>query len=307
MSLRKPIPVILDTDVGSDIDDTWAIAMMLRCPELDVRLIVSAMNNTEYRAKLIARQLEMAGRTDVAVGIGVRKQPAPDWEKMAEWVAEYDLGSYPGKLHDDGVGAMIEAIMSAKEPVTLISIAPLTNIAAALEREPRIAARTRFVGMHGSVRRNYKGEPGTDAEWNVLGDVAASKKVFTAPWKEIVITPVDTCGMIRLTGERYQKIRQSSDPAVRAIMENYALWRKNYTWPHAPQPAEGESSILFDTVAIYLAFTTERLKMERLGIRITDEGKMVEEAGAPQMNVALEWTDLEGYYDFLVERLLGKK
>jgi hypothetical protein len=47
--------------------------------------------------------------------------------------------------------------------------------------------------------------------------------------------------------------------------------------------------------------------MERLGIRITDEGKMVEEAGAPQMNVALEWTDLEGYYDFLVERLLGKK
>jgi len=307
VSTRKPIPVILDTDVGGDIDDTWAIAMMLRSPELDVRLIVSATANTEYRAKLIAKQLEQAGRTDIAVGIGVREKPGPEWEKMAEWVADYDLGRYPGTVHDDGVGAIIEAIMTSKEPVTLISIGPLPNIAAALVREPRIAARARFVGMHGSVRRNYKGEPGTDAEYNVFANVPAAQKVFTAPWQEIVITPLDTCGMIRLTGERYQKIHRSSDPAVRAVMENYTIWKKNYTWPHAPVPSENESSILFDTVAIYLAFTTERLKMERLGIRITDEGKMVEEAAAPQMTVATEWTDLEGYYDFLVERLLGKK
>jgi inosine-uridine nucleoside N-ribohydrolase len=304
---RKPIPVVLDTDVGSDIDDTWAIAMMLRSPELDVRLMVSATANTEYRAKLIAKQLERAGRTDVAVGIGVRGTSSPEWEKMAEWVADYCLGSYPGKLHDDGVGAIIEAIMTSKEPVTLISIGPLPNIAAALGREPRIAARARFVGMHGSVRRKYTGEPGQDAEYNVKADVAAAQKVFTAPWKEIVITPLDTCGMIRLTGERYQKIRRSSDPAVRAVLENYDLWRKNYTWPHAPKPSEGESSILFDTVAIYLAFTTERLKMERLGIRITEEGLTAEDPGAPQMNVAVEWPDLEGYYDFLVGRLLGEK
>jgi hypothetical protein len=93
---------------------------------------------------------------------------------------------------------------------------------------------------------------------------------------------------------------------VRAVLENYDLWLKNYTWPHSPKPSEGESSILFDTVAIYLAFTMERLKLERLGIRITDEGLMVEEAGAKQMNVAMEWTDLEGYYDFMVSRLLGE-
>ena len=102
---------------------------------------------------------------------------------------------------------------------TLISIGPLPNIAAALEREPKIAARTRFVGMHGSVRRNYRGLPGQDAEYNVNTHITAAQKVFTAPWKEIVITPLDTCGVIRLEGERYQKIRQSKDPAVRAVME----------------------------------------------------------------------------------------
>jgi inosine-uridine nucleoside N-ribohydrolase len=52
------IPVILDTDIGGDIDDTWALAMLLRCPELDVRPVVSATGNTEYRAAIIARLLE---------------------------------------------------------------------------------------------------------------------------------------------------------------------------------------------------------------------------------------------------------
>jgi len=300
VSKRKPIPVILDTDVGSDIDDTWAIAMILRSPELDVRLIVSATSNTEYRAKLIAKQLEQSGRTDVPVGIGVREKPNPEWERMAEWVADYDLARYPGTVHDDGVGAMIETLMTSKEPMTLISIGPLPNIAAALGREPRIAARTRFVGMHGSVRRKYSQEPGQDAECNVVVNVAASKKVFTTPWREIIITPLDTCGIVRLTGERYQRIRRSSDPAVRAVMENYDIWRQG-------QPDEGRTSTLFDTVAIYLAFTTQRLKMERLGIRITDDGFTAEDPGATQMDVAMEWTDLEGYYDFLVGRLLGEK
>jgi len=67
------IPVILDTDIGTDIDDTWALALLLRCPELDVRLVVSDTGNTEYRAAIIARLLEVAGRTDIPVGIGIKQ------------------------------------------------------------------------------------------------------------------------------------------------------------------------------------------------------------------------------------------
>jgi inosine-uridine nucleoside N-ribohydrolase len=296
---QQPIPVILDTDIGTDIDDTWAIALMLRSPELDVRLIVSATQNTDYRAKLIARQLEVAGRTDIPVGVGLPEALKPQRDRLAAWVADYDLRRYPGTVHDDGVAALVEALMTSAEPVTLISIAPLPNIAAALDREPRIAARTRFVGMHGSVRRNYQGAAGTVAEFNVRENVAAAQKVFTAPWQEIIITPLDTCGVVRLTGERYQALRRSADPGLRAVMENYDLWLNG-------KPDEGKSSILFDTVAIYLAFTTERLVMERLGIRITDAGLMAVDPRARQMNVAVKWSDLEGYYDFLVQRLLGK-
>ena len=60
-----PIPVIFDTDIGDDIDDTWALVMLLRSPRLDVRMITTDYGNTVYRAKLVARLLEIAGRTDI--------------------------------------------------------------------------------------------------------------------------------------------------------------------------------------------------------------------------------------------------
>ena len=61
------IPVILDTDIGGDIDDTWALAMMLKSPELDVKLVVTDTGNTTYRVKVAAKMLEIAGRTDFDV------------------------------------------------------------------------------------------------------------------------------------------------------------------------------------------------------------------------------------------------
>jgi len=66
-NVHKKTPVILDTDIGGDIDDTWALAMMLKSPELDVKLVVTATGDTTYRAKIVARMLEIGGRTDVPV------------------------------------------------------------------------------------------------------------------------------------------------------------------------------------------------------------------------------------------------
>jgi hypothetical protein len=59
-----PVPVILDTDIGSDIDDTWALAFLLRCPELDVRLVTTDRGRPDYRARL-ACQVLAAGQRDV--------------------------------------------------------------------------------------------------------------------------------------------------------------------------------------------------------------------------------------------------
>jgi len=297
------IPVIFDTDIGGDIDDTWALILLLKCPELDVKLIVGDHGKPVYRASLIAKLLETAGRTDIPVGLGVG-----DDRKVAgrqdEWLKGYDLASYPGKVHEDGVQAMIDTIMKSPDPITLIAVGPLPNIKVALEREPRIAEKARFVGMHGSVRKGYGGSSKISAEWNVRADAKACQKTLSAPW-DITITPLDTCGLIHLRGKKYAAVRDCKAPIVQALIENYRIWLKKSRGD--PKRADTASSTLFDTVAVYLAFTQELCKMETLPIRVTDDGKTVIDPAAKKMSVATEWKNMGVFEDFLVERLTGKQ
>jgi len=298
---NKRIPVILDTDIGDDIDDTWALVLMLKSPELDVKLVATETGNTTYRAKIVAKLLQVAERTTIPIAVGLHQKD--ETGPQEPWVAGYDLAAYPGRLHADGVGAIIQLCMESPEPVTLVCIGPLPNIAAALEREPRIAERTRFVGMHGSVRLGYEGSPKVAAEYNVASDPKSCQKVFTAPW-DMTITPLDTCGIVRLRGEKYRKVRTCPDPTVQALMENYRVWLRN---KNREAEFDVRSSVLYDTVAVYLAFTDELLVMEKLGIRVTDDGFTVEDAKAKAINCALAWKDLPTYEDFLVARLTGSK
>ena len=293
---RKPIPVILDTDIGGDIDDTWAVAMMLKSPELDVRLVVSDTCNSEYRAKILAKLLEVAGRTDIPVGVGVWQDS--DVQGQEPWVRDYDLRTYPGTVYQDGVEAIIRTIRESAEPVTLICIGPMPNLRLALSKAPDIAAKTRFVGMHGSIARQHDGKEGAIAEYNVVWDVPACMKAFRAPWKEAIITPLDTCGRIRLKGAKYQKIRKCRDPLVKAVIENYDLWRRG-------RPDNGMSSILYDTVAIHLAFSTEFLEMRKMKLAVDGQGYTRQDPNGRPFQVAIDWNDLEGYEDFLVERLFA--
>jgi len=304
----KAIPVILDTDIGDDIDDTWALAMLLKSPELDVKLVAADTADTTYRAKLIARLLEVAGRADVPVGIGIPNRGRLTNKRQAAWVEHYDLYRYPGQVHADGVQAIIDTIMGSAEPVTLICIGPVPNVAEALRREPAIAARTRFVGMHGSfhwhitTNLTLSMEAGIAAEWNVKCDPISAQAAFTAPWLEATITPLDTCARVVLDGARYQQVRDCPDLLVQAVIENYHIWASTF---HGCCDPEQQSSVLFDTVAVHLASTTRWLSMKRMGVRVDDEGYTRADAAARPFNVALAWEDYEAYADFLVGRLVS--
>ncbi len=297
---QTKIPVILDTDIGGDIDDTWALAFLLKSPEFDIKLVVSDSGDTVYRARIIARMLEVAHRTDIPVGVGIRQstQGGP----QAQWVAGYILDRYRGKVCQDGVAAIVETILTAPRQVTLICIGAMPNIKAALQRNPEIAQRARFVGMHGSVRLGYGGKPTPDAEANVVNDVAAARAVFTASWP-MTITPLDTCGLVQLTGENYRRVAESSDPLARAVIENYNIWRRAAD-PKAKEPATA-SSTLFDTVAIHLARSQEWLRMEELPIVISDDGFTRIDPRGKRVACAMAWTNQAEFERFLVERLTG--
>lgn len=170
-----PIPVIFDTDIGNDVDDTWAIAMALNCPELEIRYVLTAGPGLHVdRAKMVAKLFDVAGVSGVPIGMGCDDEPAKAGNKAFEgklpalaqspWIEDYgDLDDYSGEVFHDGVGELIRIVMASDQPLTLIAIGPLGNIGEALLREPRIAQKLHFVGMHGAIYTGYGGRAVRDA------------------------------------------------------------------------------------------------------------------------------------------------
>lgn len=306
------IPVVFDTDICDDIDDTWAMALLVQSPEFDVKLVTVAVGNTPSKAKTVAKFLQAVGRADIPIGIGVKHHDRA--HRQDAWAKDYELSSYPGTVYEDGVQALIDTIMKSRGPIKVVATGPLPNIAAALEREPRIAEKAEFVGMHGSVRLGYGGNPKPSPEYNVRAYAKEAQKVFTAPWK-MTITPLDTCGIVQLEGGKYQKVLKKNSPVTRALIANYHAWYRqglvnqnkdligDELNRQVNQKLHSSSTTLFDTVAIYLAMSTDLVKMEKLGIRVTDDGYTKIDETAKVIDCATEWKDLGVFEDFLVERL----
>ncbi|MEM9622639.1 MAG: nucleoside hydrolase [Pseudomonadota bacterium] len=300
------IPVILDTDIGFDVDDVWALAFLLRCPELDIRLITTTTGDTVYRARLVAKLLQICGREDIPIGIGLALDHSEPTH--AAWLGDFSLAEYSGVVLRDGVGAMCDTVLSHSEPVTIIAIGPLPNVAAALAREPELHTTARFVGMHGSLRRGYLGAPKPMREYNVKQYALAAQAVFRAGWPK-TITPLDSCGHIILTGERFRAVRDAQDPLCQAVLQNHTAWFEAVAdWPVLQNmDSNVQSSLLYDCVAVYLAFSEAGLQMEELPVHVTEDGKTLIDTdgtlgGAP-VRCATGWNDESGFLDLLVKRL----
>lgn len=297
---NRKTPLFLQTDIGGDIDDFWALVMLLKQPWLDLKMILTDTGHTVYRAAVAAKLLELAGRTDVAIGAGIVDWPDGHPKSHIEWAKDYDIRRYPGYT-DDGIGRFIELVKAEPGPVTLVAIGPATSLAAALKRAPEIARKINFIGMFGSVYKGYNGKSTPDSEYNIYKDIEAAKTVFAADWLSAAITPLDSCGLVRLEGELYGEIEKSQDKLVNAIAQVYHDWLAFYKAANPEMPSA--SSILFDTVAIHMASSHEFLEMEDLDLIVDDAGFTRPDPTGKPFKVAVGWKDLPAYERFLVDTL----
>jgi non-specific riboncleoside hydrolase len=175
-------PIIIDTDPG--IDDAVAIAAALFSEELDLRLITTVAGNVSLK-KVTDNALMLLKffNKNVPVAMGADrpliKAPIDASDIHGESGMggyEFEAPSYDLLLKENAVNAMYNVIMSSKEPVTLVPIAPLTNIALLLKTYPEVKNNiAEIVMMGGSASR---GNAGVMAEFNVFADPEAAKIVF---------------------------------------------------------------------------------------------------------------------------------
>ncbi len=141
-------------------------------------------------------------------------------------------------------------------------------------------------------------------EYNVKQHALACQAVLSAPWDK-TITPLDTCGTVVLEGDRFARVAASDDALTRAVMDNHFGWFAAVAdWPLIQNMnPQQQSSILYDSVAVYLAFSEQHLQMEPLPVQVTEDGKTLIDDSGEVIRCATDWRDKAGFLDLLAERL----
>lgn len=175
-------PIIIDTDPG--IDDALALAIALFSDELDVRLITTVAGNVslENVTQNTLRLLNFFGK-DVPVAMGAAQPLIADFVDASNVHGKTGMEGYDFPepktellLKEHAVNAMRRVIMESPEPVTLVPIATLTNIALLFAMYPEVRTNIReIVMMGGSATRGNKG---VMSEFNVATDPEAAQMVF---------------------------------------------------------------------------------------------------------------------------------
>lgn len=287
----RPELVLLDTDIGDDIDDTFALSLLLRSPEVRLLGITTAYGDTKLRARLVDRYLAAVGRTDIPVATGVPTQTTNIFTQ-----AVY-AHRQPERVHPDGVAFLLRQIRLHPGKITLIGIGPLGNIRAALERDPATFGKLkRVVLMSGSIHRGY-GPPGKppEVEWNAAHDPEGLKKLL-ASGVPVYMLPLDAT-QIALSPDQQDRVFSTGTPMTDQITLLYHQWKANSGW-HPPGPN------LFDPVAVAYAVKPEICKTQPLHVEVDSKGMTVPGDGAPNAQVCLT-LDEKSFLDLLLERIAG--
>jgi len=190
---RKATPIVLDCDPG--VDDAFAILLAAGSPAIDLLGITTvAGNHTIERMTLNARRIcSLAGIRDVPIAQGcegplVRSQITAPQIHGDSGLGGYDFAGEPDVAVDPrhGVDFLVDTFM-ARDDATLVAIGPLTNVAVALRREPRLAARIRRISIMGGAWGLGNFTPA--AEFNIVADPEAARIVFESG------IPITMCGL----------------------------------------------------------------------------------------------------------------
>ena len=281
--------VIIDTDIGDDIDDAFALALALRSPELEILGVTTNFGDTEARARIADRLLGEAGHTEIPVAAGT---PTP--EKMKLNQRRYGEGGHFARAsHPDAVNFLLEEIRKHPGEITLIAIGPLMNVGAAIDKDPATFRKLeRVVLMGGSVRRGYgdlgyEQPHGPDPEWNILNDIPSAQKLF-ASGVAIAMMPLDST-QLKLDEVKREWLFSRGTAITDALTVLYHMWGQ-------------QTPTLFDPMTIAYVLDSRLCPVTPHHIRVDDKGFTHEEAGTPNAEVCID-SDPEKFFRFYLRRV----
>jgi len=210
--------VILDTDIGDDIDDAWALAFVISHKGFEPLGITVAHGNTPARAKIACKLLHVTGLDDIPVAVG--RKTNNHWSYQFAWAEDFTAKK---PIATPAAEFIVETIKRYPGEVTLIAVGPLENVADALRKEPNLGKYVkRVVLMSGNIYGMAGGHPAI-AEYNVRASIPDSKVVYGAGLP-LTIVPLDSTTYVQLRDDERERVRRYNSPLTRSLECLYRLW-----------------------------------------------------------------------------------
>jgi purine nucleosidase len=281
--------IIIDTDIGDDVDDGFALALAVKSPELEILGVTTTFGDTETRAEIVDRFLGEVGRSDIPVMAGKATETKNPMSQR-----RYAAGGHFAKsAHGDAAEFILDEIRKHPEEITLIAIGPLMNVGAAIDKDAATFRKLkRVVLMGGSVRRGY-GDLGYTApvppmpEWNILNDVGSAQKLF-ASGVPVFVMPLDST-QLKLDEVKRAWLFGQGTAVTDQLAVLYHLWGQ-------------ETPTLFDPMTVVFVLKPELCPVTALHIRVDEKGFTREEPGTANAQVCLD-SNAEDFFRFYLKRV----
>jgi purine nucleosidase len=215
-----PIKTILDTDIGTDIDDAWALGLAMNSPAFELVAVTISDGDTTARARVACKLLHTADRGDVPVAVGRPTSPPEGIDYQFSWAEDFTAKR---PVPEPAAQVIVDMARRFPNELTLIAVGPLQNVADALRLEPRLPKLLkRVVLMSGSIRGS-SWNPAPVPEWNVVRSTADAQLVYAAGFPMTTV-PLDSTSYVQLKEEERERLRARATPLTRSLEALYRLW-----------------------------------------------------------------------------------
>ena len=271
--------LVLDTDIGTDIDDAWALGYALKSPSFDVLGVTVTDADTVLRGRLACKLLHRLGRVDVPVAVGRQTRAVPPDRIEYQFTWAEDFQAYK-PVSARAADFLADIIRRNPGQVTLVAVGPLQNIGDLVTLHPDVVRLVkRVVLMSGSLGPNAW-DPTAVPEWNVKLAIAEAQAVYAAAWP-LTIVPLDATTYVRLEEKERGTLLKAGTPLVIALEALLRLWIEE----------PGSRMTLHDQLAIAEAQHPGRFfgRCDPMPLRVDDQGyTRVDTSNGRSISVCLE-------------------
>jgi inosine-uridine nucleoside N-ribohydrolase len=231
----NPTPVIIDTDM--DLDDAMAILFTLRDSGSRVEAITVCGNGftqPQYGVVNAMRLTQLAGVPKLPVAFGSDRSLSPVADFPQEWRVSGDqffVDNLPANPNSPSplraADLIVQKLRASRQPIDILALAPLTNVAMAIHKDPSIVSKIGVIYVSGgavdaagNVFGEAQGAAHPNSEWNVFLDAVAASNVLNSGAR-IVLVPTDATDKLPLYKSATDRLtRKATDPVHRFIVED---------------------------------------------------------------------------------------